>query len=205
MLTFVAAGLVILLWFVNRDILEMHMFKDPKYHFQSRKLIDSDEYNVLTTSYTGGISQNGNMFDLISLGSNLKVYEFDIHTSSNSHIFYEVYTREGSYMGNEGSSSDWYLNSCDQSIVGNGLGVGTRIILQSGTTLNDDGSYVRTPISINQGETVGVYITTLAGGQSGNLVYSNDILGNYFVEDSSLRLEAGAAVSYPFDAVFEKR
>lgn len=64
----------------------------------------------ITTTFSSNNTGDGNMFDVVTSGNALSITSLDVHTSPSSgqQTIY-LYTRLGSYVGNENSSAGWTL------------------------------------------------------------------------------------------------
>lgn len=144
----------------------------------------------LTTTFLGGNSNNGNMFDITALHT-LEITGLEGHIDNFTTANIEVYYKAGSYVGYQNNASAWTLAGSASGVTGAGLGVPTPYPI----TLS---------ISIPEGETYGFYITTTT---TTNVVqYTNGtISGNVYAEDENVQIKEGLGMGYPFGGYFEPR
>ncbi|MEX0965887.1 MAG: PKD domain-containing protein, partial [Bacteroidia bacterium] len=62
--------------------------------------------NVLTTSLTSNNNSGGNYFD-ITVDNAILLKGFEVNNSSTTTATYQIYYRQGTYVGNNGNSSGW--------------------------------------------------------------------------------------------------
>ena len=147
---------------------------------------------TLTTTFAGGNSQNGNMFDVnIISTTDLLVTSLDLNMNMDMSVEtsdIEVYGRTGSWVGFEGSSVGWTLLSQTPSVTGNGAGLSTTV------NIND--------IVLPALSTYALYITTTTG----LLNYTNGTsVGNVFAQNADLQILEGAGTVYAFSSSFTPR
>jgi inhibitor of cysteine peptidase len=140
----------------------------------------------IPTTFAGGYSQNGNMFDVTAVGSTLKITRFDLHlpdAAGTSGIPVNVYYKRGTYVGSEHNPGAWtWLNS--YSVTGAGQGNPTPMPI-------DD-------LTIPAGQVVGIYITRASGSIMSTI-------GANTYENTSIRVSAGAALTSDFGTVYTPR
>ncbi len=137
--------------------------------------------SLLTTTFAGGNSQDGNMFDIVAI-NNVTITGFDAHPISNDTI--EIYYRTGSYLGFQTTSAGW-------NFVGKAY-----------VTANPFGTPTPVPILVNvpilAGDTVGFYVTN----QSANLNYTDGtVQGAVFASDANIQFLEGHGGTYPFNLI----
>lgn len=116
--------------------------------------------------------------------------EMSIHTSSTDSVEVEVWTRQGSYRGQEKNRNAWH-QIAKTTVQGRGEG--------HLTPLPEDAF---DPIRIQAGDTQALYVTLTTaemrytkGSKQGNVYVSND----------DISILEGVGVSYPFKSVFRPR
>ena len=139
----------------------------------------------ITTQFTGGNGQSGNMFDINAINT-ITVTAFDLHIDSTTSETVIVYTRSGSYVPGRQTSSGW-TQVATGTVTGQGSGNPTPFSLGAGA------------FTVAAGTTTGVYITLSTGT---NIDYSN---GTMNFSNGDLTLTGGHGVSYPFQGVFSPR
>jgi len=75
----------------------------------------------LRTTFDGGIGQSGNIFDLEAKGTPIAILEYDVHTVTNVVESFEIWNKEGSYLGYEESYEGWKMIGCGE-VIGEGYG-----------------------------------------------------------------------------------
>ena len=75
----------------------------------------------LRTTFDGGIGQSGNIFDLEAKGTPIAILEYDVHTVTNVAENFEIWNKEGSYLGYEESYEGWKMIGCG-AVIGEGYG-----------------------------------------------------------------------------------
>ncbi|MAB89506.1 MAG: hypothetical protein CMJ90_08620 [Planctomycetes bacterium] len=144
----------------------------------------------LTTTFSGGVGQSGNMFD-IQATNTVEICNFDLNLSPGTHDV-EIYivTGGGSFVGNEANAAAWTLIGSATGIVSNGTGVPTPCPITMNTT-------------IPAGATQGFYVTVSNGGI---MWYSSGTVpGALFASDANISFFEGIAIVYPFGGVFNPR
>jgi hypothetical protein len=82
----------------------------------------------LTTTFAGGLGQNGNMFDLTIYGNSLTVNSLDINVLAyGGASLLKVYVREGGFFGYETNESAWTLVSSNVLASWNPTGTPTSV------------------------------------------------------------------------------
>ncbi|MGB1518065.1 MAG: hypothetical protein ACPG8K_03070, partial [Crocinitomicaceae bacterium] len=144
--------------------------------------------NSLTTTFAGGNSSNGNMFD-IQANQNITIKDFDVHFTGTNGSF-EVYFKNGSYVGSETNAAAWLLVGTATGINGAGTGVGTPLNLN----LN---------LPLVAGQTYAFYVTNSSGQ---TISYTNGTTaGAVFASNSDLTVFEGVGKTYPFGSTFSPR
>ncbi len=141
----------------------------------------------LTTTFAGGNSQSGNMFDIVAV-TPVVITGFDIHLSGSATVEVYAVTAGTSYVGNDANPSAWTLLG-SAAVVGAGIGVPTPVPL----TLN---------VPINPAQQQGFYVTVTTGV----VQYTNGTsLGSVFASNSDIQFLEGIGKAYPFGGVFSPR
>jgi hypothetical protein len=149
--------------------------------------IVSASAGVLTTTFTGGLGQEGNMFDVLTASHALTVTGFDLNLDAVI-VNVEVYQKSGTWVGFDQTPAAWTLIATISSVSSAGVGVPTHIDV--------------TPFVLPASAVTALYLTATSPG----LVYSEGTLvGNVAASNADLSILEGAAKSYPFLSTFEPR
>ncbi len=145
------------------------------------------ESGSISTTFAGGTSSSGNMFDVSALSGPLTLTKFDLHlaeTAGTTSIPVNVYYKSGTYVGSEGTPNAWtLLNSYTVTSAGAG----------NPTSLPIDN------LTIPAGQVYGIYITRTDGF---SLVYSP---GANTFSDAHIQINTGAGIKYPFGSAYTPR
>ncbi len=142
----------------------------------------------LTTTFAGGNSLAGSMFDLEAV-NDLTIDSFDVNMATGQTGDIEVYFKTGTWVGSESTPADWTLVGTATNITSAGVGLPTPLNLDLG-------------ITVAAGNRVAFYITRT----SGSLTYTNGTtVGALFASDSNLQMFEGAGKGYPFGSTFQPR
>jgi len=145
--------------------------------------------STLSTPLTALTGQAGNMLDLVA-GKDIVLLEMSIHTSSKSNVEVELWTKEGSYRGQEKKRRAWH-RIAKTTVQGRGEG--------HLTPLPKDAF---DPIRIQAGQTRALYVTLTTA----EMRYSRGSKqGNVYVSNDDISILEGVGVSYPFKSVFRPR
>ncbi|GAB3317420.1 hypothetical protein [Haliea atlantica] len=144
----------------------------------------------LTTTYAGGNGQNGNMFDVVA-ANDITVTGFDINCDTAGPETFEVYSKQGSYVGSGTTPGDWTLLATATDLACNSSGTPTPL----GLNLN---------VAISAGATQAFYIT--GTGSPPDVSYTDGTaVGSVAAQNTDLQILEGAGVEYPFVSLFEPR
>lgn len=144
----------------------------------------------LTTTFASNNSQNGNMFDVVTLGNALTVTGLSLNLETGTHGL-EIFTRNGSWVGAAQDASAWVL-----------LGTGTVTSAGPGAPSFWDVA----DFSLNASSITGFYITTTTPIGDGLMKYTNGTaVGSIAAQNQDLQILEGAGKEYPFSATFEPR
>ncbi|MBN1598315.1 MAG: hypothetical protein JW894_08470 [Bacteroidales bacterium] len=136
----------------------------------------------LSTLFAHTNNSNGNMFDIIA-HQDITVDSFDINIIDNLQHNVEIYYKQGTYVGFENNPAAWILLG-DFTVFGNGL---------------DNPARVRAGgLSVEEGETVGIYITLT----DGNVGYTNSGVD---ANNDDITIDCGVGLIYPFGTVYSPR
>lgn len=135
----------------------------------------------LTTTFNGGNDHRGNMFD-IEANSDIEISGFEISPRANTN--YAIYYREGTWVGNAGSSDGWTLL---QTGAINGVALGNP----------SDFIALDTPLSIDLGTRYSLYITSTNTAVSLNYTDGSQV-GAIAAADDFLTIYQGGGLEYPF-------
>ncbi|CAM8357919.1 Autotransporter beta-domain containing protein [Candidatus Methylopumilus planktonicus] len=150
----------------------------------------------LSTIFTGGNSQNGNMFDISVTGtSSINITGFAQNFSGTSATIsgFELWTIAGGITGNTANASAWTLISSTGSFTSNTQGTPTNIPFSTSIS-----------ISLNPGQTIGIYLTNQSG-RTLNSYTDGTAVGNVAATNSNLTIYEGYGVAYPFGQLFSPR
>ena len=134
----------------------------------------------------------GNMFDVVALNSSdIEILEMDIHTggagnATAANYTVMIYTKEGSYVGNETDADSWTLITDADGLQVMSAGPGTP------TTLPIDAF---APIVMAKNTTLAFYVTLTTP----DINYSEGTeVGSVYASNADLQILEGAGVEYPF-------
>ena len=142
---------------------------------------------VLSTIYATNNGQDGNMFDVVTLGGALNVTAFDLSLGVGTWTI-EVYEKPGTWVGFDQNASAWTL-------IGSGSVTSTAI---NAPTFFDVADFMLAATS-----TTGLYITTTAGF---GMNYTNGTaVGNIAAANADIQILEGAGKQYAFSNTFQPR
>lgn len=133
----------------------------------------------LTTTMVAGNGQSGAMFDLEAISNPLQITGFKWNQTSVVNGTIEIWTFNGTYLGNDGSSAGWTL--IHSAVVSSIVGTNT-------INLPTNKYFV-----IQPGQRRGVYFTWV----SGSLAYTN-VPEPTTYSNTDLRIITGRGKTYPF-------
>ena len=132
------------------------------------------------------------MFDVVALNSSdIEILEMDIHTggagnATAANYTVMIYTKEGSYVGNETDADSWTLITDADGLQVMSAGPGTP------TTLPIDAF---APIVMAKNTTLAFYVTLTTP----DINYSEGTeVGSVYASNADLQILEGAGVEYPF-------
>jgi hypothetical protein len=132
----------------------------------------------LTSPLDGSNGDEGSMFDVVAMQA-ITITSFDGHLGATGNTDYEIWTRPGTYVGFEGSSSGWTK-------------VGMATFGAAGT-----GAFTAIPIPINitlqPGQRQAFYLTNHA---SNNKYHDGSQVGATLVANAELTIYQGAGVNF---------
>lgn len=128
----------------------------------------------LTTTFAGGNGFAGNMFS-VTPSKTLTIDSFDVHVDGTGPVTVDVWRRNGSYVGFESNASGWTFLGSEFKAATAGLGMPTRIAIDSNGSLNAGTMY-----------SFYVVLTSYSSGQS--LRYTN---GSGSYSNSDLTIDTG--------------
>ncbi|MBN1778511.1 MAG: LPXTG cell wall anchor domain-containing protein [Clostridiales bacterium] len=136
----------------------------------------------LTTSFSGNVTFQGNMFDVtVQPGSDIVITAFDINILGSAQpVPVRAYWREGGYQGYETNESAWTLLQ-ESDVTSSGSNTPTPLPLDSGLTLT-------------KGKTYGFYITVNASHDVCEMVYTYS--ANVYA-DARISISTAAGLSWP--------
>jgi hypothetical protein len=146
----------------------------------------------LTTTFAGGNSDEGEMFDILALKAiNVTGLQMAFNTLPLTDTI-DVFTKKGTFVGSEGTPTDWTLTS-SSSVTVAALNVASPVITFT------------TPIALAPGERLGIYIRR-GGGLAENVAYTNgDGTGTVEAIDSKLIIFEGVGVDGSFGSTNANR
>lgn len=134
----------------------------------------------LTTSFAGGNTFAGNMFDVTASGGiDLLIEKFDVNIEPGTANI-SIYSRPGTYVGFEDDAAGWTLMGTEE-VTSAGTGFPTEV--------NVGG------LTIPAGETYGMYVT-VTDYPSVSMNYTNTPAGTPF-SDASMTIETGVGKGNP--------
>jgi len=142
----------------------------------------------LTSTFAGGASQNGNMFDITSINS-VVIKSFDAHLNNNGNV--AIWYKSGTHVGFETNAGAWTLGGNYDGVIANGPGVPTAIPISMNVT-------------IPAGQTYAFYISysEIAGSMS---YTPGTAVGNVFASDANIRIKEGTGKAWAFGTSFTPR
>ena len=140
----------------------------------------------ITTTFDGGNSNEGAMFDLTVFDNDITVTGLDLNFEDVGSTTIDVYTRVGGYQGFESSSDGWELRSSVS--VGTTNSTGTATFLDLADFL------------LSANTTYGVYFYSRV--HTVDLEYTN---GDNSYTNSDLSITAGAGINNFFDGTYSPR
>ena len=141
----------------------------------------------LTTTFAGGNSQNGAMFDIAMLNS-ASISAFNIFSLTAGSVDYLIYYKVGTHVGSESSSGAWTLLASFPAHLSATTGMRTFTLPSS--------------LSVTAGQTYAFYIT----GTTGLVSYTNSSpVGTVYASNSDMQIKSGVGKIYPFGATFTPR
>lgn len=146
----------------------------------------------LSTTFVGGTSQAGNMFDVLPYKT-LLVTGFDLHVDFTGNVTVEVYTKFESFRGYESACAEWTL-AATVSLVGQGRGVAT-------STPPDTFS----PIVLEGLRVSSFYITVVSETPGGLRYTRGDGSLAPVARDENLLIFEGVGKSYPCRKTYSDR
>ena len=148
----------------------------------------SAQATVLTTTYASNNGQDGNMFDVVTLGGALNLTAFDLNLDAGTWTV-EVYEKSGTWVGFDKNPGAWTL-------VGSGKVTSTA---QDAATFFDVADFVLAATA-----TTGLYITATNGGA--NMNYTNGTgVGKIVAANADMQILEGAGKQYAFGSTFQNR
>ena len=143
----------------------------------------------LETPLQGSTTWYGNMFDLQTFDVEVEVHNLYVHMNSNENESIGIFTKAGSYVGYERSSSSWE-NICDVNVMGKDVGVLTPLPRNS----------ITKPVTINSNSLSAFYVTFTQFTTATFIYATGSQVGNVVIENGELAILEGAANGYPIFA-----
>lgn len=142
----------------------------------------------LLTTLVGGNNFNGNMFTVIAK-NDIEIYRFKQNFVGTGVFTFRIYYKTGSFIGSDLSVADWTF-------------------LEEATFNVTNGDIFEIPIdvnlSINTGDSISFYLTTLGLGQMVDYTNGSNPTA-VFVEDDNIKITEGYGNAYPFAGTFSSR
>lgn len=161
---------------------------------------DDDDVSNLSSLSTGFLADNyanGNMFS-VDVYRTLTIETFGIHVDvdDDTYVDFEIYYKQGSYLGYEASPASWVGPICRGSVGGNGGGVGEETLIPKSLC-------VEPKLRLTGGGAEhSFYVTT----ETSNLLYSNGSAeGRLVIKNDDLAIREGAGVRGLFGTSFAPR
>lgn len=143
----------------------------------------------ISTGFAGGNGQDGNMFDVVTLGSALTVTAFDINLDTGGAQTVKIYSKSGTWVGSENNGAAWTLIDTITGVTSSGANVPTFI---------DVADFILPAVS-----TTALYLTT---PDNPNFSYTNGTgVGNIAAANSDLRILEGSGNEYEFGFTYTPR
>jgi hypothetical protein len=143
----------------------------------------------LTTTFAGGNSQNGNIFDVLvgNQAISLNSLGLNVNTNAGTTGTFEFYFRQGTSTGFQSDAAGWTLFSTNTAVSA-GSGAATAIDI--------------TNLMLDANTRYGLYFTQTAG----SLSYTNGTgVGNVAATNGDLTVFEGYGSAYRFGGSFEPR
>ena len=141
----------------------------------------------LVAGFQGGSGGAGCMFDVVAM-KDLVLTEVQIHTYATTFVDVEVWSRLGTFQGNDNDRSRWELVKTER-VLGKGAGKGTRIRVPN--------------VEMRAQKPRSFYITAANGG---SLAYSKgSAVGTVYASNGDLHIMEGVSKAYQFGATFPNR
>ncbi len=154
-------------------------------------LLSAASANAITleTTYAGGNSQDGIMFDIIVGSTAISLSSVDIHMDAGTTDL-EFYIKSGTHVGSENNSGDWTLIDSLNGFTTSGPGNASNW---------DIADYL-----FGANQTYGLYVTAKSNP---NVRYSNAAgpVGSLLASDANLSILTGTGMAYPFSSTFTPR
>ena len=167
--------------------LTCYLFIGPQTYFAQCINVGSD----LVAPYANNDSNEGVMFD-VSATNTVTIYCFDVNLPASSTGGYEIYFKNGSYIGSENLSANWTLLGSAGSVPSNGSDTPTPL-----------------PIPVNilipSGETFGFYITASSPVVTNGVLTTTNAGHSTISSNGDLAILGGIAITYPFDVITANR
>ena len=148
-------------------------------------LVDSTACDSLQTTFTGGNSQKGNMFDVSNIYSNggITVRGFDVNLTGT--CGFDIFYRPGSYVNFENSSVGWIQVAHYDTLHAHAAGTATPVLLTN-------------PVTIPASTTYAFYLTT-NNSTTANVKYTvGTSAGSALATDGKIFILEGCGIKYPF-------
>lgn len=148
--------------------------------------IASANAGIITTTFAGGNSNEGAMFDLSVLENDIRLTGADLNFEDLGSTTIELYTREGGYAGFEGDSGAWALQSSTALAGTNAVGTPTFVDL--------------TDFTLSANTVYGLFFRSV--NSSVDLAYTN---GANVYANSDLSLSLGVGINEFFNGTNNDR
>ena len=161
--------------------------KSPTIHpthlpsFQPTRL---EEFS-LTTTFEGGIDNDGAMFDVVA-SINLSIRGISIHVINTETFNVQVYSRSGTWSGRDKHPRAWQLMQTEDALIGMGYGLATPLPPFSA------------PISVSQDDRRSFYTTISSGRLMALTKETNIVSGDLYVSSLEMKLFVGVAKNHAF-------
>lgn len=152
--------------------------------------------NNLVAPFDGGNGNEGIMFDVVGI-KDVQLNGVSLSIDQTGFVPIEVYARDGTWQGSEGSSAGWQL-----------IFSGSVFVTTASSAPSSPVEFT-TPVQIEAGSRAALYITVPQFGATANLVYSNGSSSppNYVpvVSNDDLEILEGAGLRYAFGTLSAPR
>ncbi|GAB2639316.1 hypothetical protein GCM10027035_36330 [Emticicia sediminis] len=150
----------------------------------------SDGCFELATPYNSDNSNKGVMFNIVTQSSPVTITSFDMNMIGFSTGVFEIYYKEGTYVGSTTTPANWTLAG-SATVTGSGINNPTPIPIALSITIPANSTY-------------GFYITNNDINIPAGVRYTNGTFTSIAL-DANISIEGGVGKAYPFDQDYNNR